>query len=65
MYQLTGRALSFLSGLMWSASISLSFVFGVTSNNTVWGIWGLMLILLVGLILLLRINPNPKINFTK
>jgi len=61
MYQLTGRALSFLSGLMWSASISLSFVFGVTSNNTVWGIWGLMLILLVGLILLLRINPKPEV----
>jgi UMF1 family MFS transporter len=61
MYQLTGRAVSFLSGLMWSASISLSFVFGVTSNNTVWGIWGLMLILIVGLFLLLRVNPKPAV----
>jgi MFS-type transporter involved in bile tolerance (Atg22 family) len=64
MYQLTGRALSFLSGLMWSLAISLSFVFGVTSNNTVWGIWGLMLILIVGLFLLLRVNPKPAVAET-
>jgi MFS-type transporter involved in bile tolerance (Atg22 family) len=46
---------------MWSLAISLSFVFGVAKNNTVWGIWGLMLILLVGLILLLRVDPKPKV----
>jgi len=45
-------------------AISLSFVFGVTSNNTVGGIWGLMLILLVGLILLLRVNPKPAVAET-
>jgi UMF1 family MFS transporter len=61
MYQLTGRAVSFLSGTMWSLAISLSFVFGVAKNNTVWGIWGLMLILLIGLILLLRVDPKPKV----
>ena len=64
MYQLTGRAVSFLSGTMWSLAISLSFVFGVAKNNTVWGIWGLMLILLVGLILLLRVNPKPAVAET-
>ncbi|MEY3677737.1 MAG: hypothetical protein RL351_964 [Actinomycetota bacterium] len=64
MYQLTGRAVSFLSGTMWSLAISLSFVFGIEKNNTVWGIWGLMLILLVGLILLLRVDPKPKVAET-
>jgi UMF1 family MFS transporter len=64
MYQLTGRAVSFLSGTMWSLAISLSFVFGVEKNNTVWGIWGLMLILLVGLILLLRVDPKPAVAET-
>jgi LPXTG-motif cell wall-anchored protein len=39
-------------------------VFGVEKNNTVWGIWGLMLILLVGLILLLRVDPKPAVAET-
>lgn len=64
LYQFTGRAMSFLSGTMWSLSISLSVILGVTTNNTIWGIWGLMLILLVGLVLLLRVDPNPKVSYS-
>ena len=61
LYQFTGRAVSFLSGSMWSLSIGFSTLIGVTTQNTVWGIWGLMLILIVGLVLLLRVDPKPKV----
>ncbi|CAB4606130.1 unannotated protein [freshwater metagenome] len=62
LYQFTGRAVSFLSGTMWSLSIGFSTLIGVTTNNTVWGIWGLMLILVVGLVLLLRVDPKPAVS---
>ena len=61
LYQFTGRAVSFLSGTMWSLSIGFAGLIGITTNNTVWGIWGLMLILVVGLVLLLRVNPKPAV----
>jgi UMF1 family MFS transporter len=64
LYQFTGRAVSFLSGTMWSLSIGFSALIGVTTKNTVWGIWGLMAILIVGLVLLLRVDPNPKVKET-
>jgi UMF1 family MFS transporter len=61
LYQLTGRAVSFLSGAFWSSSIGLAVALGVTGNATVYGILGLIVILVVGLGLLLRVNPNPKV----
>ena len=64
LYQFTGRAVSFLSGTMWSLSIGFAGLIGITTNNTVWGIWGLMLILVVGLVLLLRVNPKPAVAET-
>ena len=64
LYQLTGRAVSFLSGTMWSLSIGFAALIGVTSGATVWGIWGIIIILIVGLILLLRVDPNPKVAET-
>jgi UMF1 family MFS transporter len=65
LYQLTGRAVSFLSGTMWSLSIGFAGLIGITTGATVWGIWGIILILIVGLALLLRVDPNPKINYSK
>jgi UMF1 family MFS transporter len=64
LYQFTGRAVSFLSGTMWSLSIGFAGLIGIKTNNTVWGIWGLMLILVVGLVLLLRVNPKPAVAET-
>ena len=61
LYQFTGRAVSFLSGTMWSTSIAFSTLIGVTTQNTVWGIWGIILILAVGLALLLRVDPKPAV----
>ena len=61
LYQFTGRAVSFMSGTFWALSITLAHsVLGV-ENATIWGIWGLMLILVVGLFLLTRVHPRPTV----
>jgi len=61
LYQFTGRAVSFLSGSMWALSITIAHTFLGVKNATIWGIWGLLIILVVGLVLLLRVDPNPKV----
>jgi UMF1 family MFS transporter len=61
LYQFTGRAVSFMSGTMWALSISIAnLVLGV-KDATIWGIWGLMIILIVGLFLLTRVHPRPTV----
>ena len=59
--QFTGRAVSFMSGAMWTLSITIAAVFVGGENNTIWGIWGLMIILIVGLFLLTRVHPRPEV----
>lgn len=61
LYQLTGRAVSFLSGTFWSVSIAAAVAFKVSGNTTIYGIWGLIVILIVGLALLLRVHPRPSV----
>jgi MFS-type transporter involved in bile tolerance (Atg22 family) len=61
LYQFTGRAVSFLSGTFWSLSIALAVALGVSGKPTIYGIWGLILILAVGAWLLSRVNPNPAV----
>jgi UMF1 family MFS transporter len=61
LYQFTGRAVSFLSGSMWALAILFAQTVLHVANATIWGIWGLMIILAVGLALLLRVDPNPKV----
>jgi len=62
LYQFTGRAVSFLSGTFWSLAIGLAVVFGVQSKNaTIYGIWGLVLILAFGALLLSRVSANPQV----
>ncbi len=61
LYQTTGRAISFLSGTLWTVSISVAHTaFGV-EDATVYGIWGLILILAVGAWLLSRVHPKPEV----
>ena len=64
LYQTTGRAISFLSGLFWATSITIAAVLTGEENTTVYGILGLMVILIVGLLLLLRVNPNPTVKYS-
>jgi UMF1 family MFS transporter len=61
LYQTTGRAISFLSGTFWALSISAANAVLGSEGNTIWGIWGLMVILVVGLLLLLRVHPRPAV----
>lgn len=61
LYQLTGRAVSFLSGTFWSLSIALALQAKIAGNTTIYGIWGLIVILAVGLALLLRVHPRPSV----
>jgi UMF1 family MFS transporter len=64
LYQTTGRAISFLSGFLWASAITIAALFTGRENNTIYGILGLMLILIVGLALLLRVNPNPEVRYS-
>jgi UMF1 family MFS transporter len=59
LYQFTGRAVSFLSGVMWTLSITFAQIVLGIQQATIWGIWGLMIILITGLVLLLRVK-EPK-----
>jgi UMF1 family MFS transporter len=61
LYQTTGRAISFLSGSMWALSIGVANYFLGGSNNTIYGIWGIVLILIVGAYLLSRVHPRPAV----
>lgn len=62
MYMTTGRAVSFLSPLLWTSAISLALALGIpNAQATVWGILGLMLVLVVGILLLARVSPNPQV----
>jgi len=62
LYQFTGRAVSFLSGAMWTLAIWFAHTALNVQKGTIWGIWGLMIILLVGLILLLRVKSTPEVK---
>lgn len=61
LYQFTGRAISFLSGTFWALSITIANTVLGVKDATIWGIWGLMLILIVGLVLLTRVHPRPQV----
>ncbi|MEY4043636.1 MAG: hypothetical protein RL529_1203 [Actinomycetota bacterium] len=65
LYQTTGRAVSFLSGTFWAISISIAHALTGAENTTIYGVLGLMVILIVGLVLLLRVNPNPRVLDSK
>jgi MFS transporter, UMF1 family len=64
LYQTTGRAISFLSGFFWATAITIGAVLTGKENTTIYGVLGLMVILIVGLILLLRVNPNPQVKYS-
>ncbi|MEO0027815.1 MAG: hypothetical protein RL716_1146 [Actinomycetota bacterium] len=65
LYQTTGRAVSFLSGFMWAGSITIASMLFNLESATIFGIIGIIVILVVGLVLLLRVNPNPSVAYSK
>ena len=60
LYQTTGRAASFMSSLFWTLSIAIVGLF-IGSGATIYGILGIIVVLVFGLVLLLRVHPEPKI----
>jgi len=60
LYQTTGRAASFLSPTFWALATGAAAAFGI-AHTAIFGIIGIVLVLGVGLWLLLKVNPNPKI----
>jgi hypothetical protein len=46
---------------MWTLSITVAAIFLGDGKHTIWGIWGLMIILIVGLFLLTRVHPRPTV----
>ena len=61
LYQTTGRAASFLSPSLWSLSLTLAASAGI-QNTSIYGILGIMVVLLVGLVMLLRVHPAPVMH---
>jgi UMF1 family MFS transporter len=61
LYQTTGRAVSFMSGSLWAITISIATAVIGCKGSTIYGIWGLMLILGVGAWLLSRVHPRPAV----
>ena len=62
LYMTTGRAVSFLSPLLWTSAISIALSMGINNAQaTVWGILGLMVVRVAGILLLARVSPNPQV----
>ena len=62
LYQTTGRAVSFISPLLWTTAISAALAAGVSQEqSTVFGILGLLVVLVVGTVLLAFVNPKPAV----
>ncbi|MFM7030079.1 MAG: MFS transporter, partial [Micrococcales bacterium] len=60
-YQTTGKITSFLSPTFWLISTGIAAAVGIT-HTAIYGIIGLMVVLGVGLLLLIRVHPNPFLN---
>jgi hypothetical protein len=50
---------------MWATSIALAAMFLGEGNNTIYGIWGIVIILIVGAFLLSRVHPRPAVISTE
>jgi UMF1 family MFS transporter len=63
LYQTTGRAASFLSPGAWWVATSIAAAMGATAT-AIYGVLGLMVVLLVGLWLLLQVKPGQGASYS-
>ena len=61
LYQTTGRAASFLSPTLWTVSLSLAAAAGI-KNTAIFGILGIVIVLVVGLAMMLKVHPAPELH---
>ena len=59
LYATTGRAISFLSPLFFLAAVKIGIAVKHEDNSQYWGILGIVVLLLVGLIVMLRVRDIP------
>lgn len=60
LYATTGRAASFLAPAAWVGFIATASALG-SSNATLWGVLGIVTILVIGLVLMLFVKPTPPV----
>lgn len=63
LYATTGRAASFLAPAAWAGFIGIAAALGST-NATLWGVLGIVLILIVGFVLMLFVRPEAPAAHT-
>jgi UMF1 family MFS transporter len=59
LYATTGRAISFLSPLFFLAAVKIGIAVKHEDNSQYWGILGIVVLLIVGLIVMLRVRDIP------
>lgn len=62
LYATTGRAVSFLSPTLFSLCIAIATPLVATGQAQRWGILGIMVVLLAGLLVLLPVRPPAKVD---
>lgn len=60
LYATTGRAISFLAPTLFGLSISLGAALTGRENTQYWGILGIVMVLLVGLVAMLMVRPSRR-----
>lgn len=60
LYATTGRAASFLSPLAWVGFITIAASLDI-ANATLWGVLGIVVILVIGFVLMLFVNPTAPV----
>jgi UMF1 family MFS transporter len=59
LYATTGRAISFLSPVFFGLAVQIGIALKHEDNSQYWGILGIVVLLLVGLIVMLRVRDIP------
>jgi UMF1 family MFS transporter len=60
LYQTTGEAASFVAPFLWWLAITLASAAGV-ANATIYGVFGIVVMLVTGIALMARVHPNPAV----
>ena len=60
LYATTGRVVSFLSPALFGMAISIGAVLTDSDNTQYWGILGIVLVLLAGLLVMLRVQEHDQ-----
>jgi len=60
LYATTGRAVSFISPALFGAFVALGALLTRDENTTIWGIWGIIIVLVGGLVAMLFVKEHTE-----